>query len=103
MPLKQPQPALVEGFHVLIRLGQEPAEARLISSLGKFAIDSHNPLLFADHRSGQLFGKMSALRFVSKHIAELLQCVLNDPGELDDTWHDRTVRECHVPPETSSN
>lgn len=99
MPLKPRQPPQVADFHVPIRLGQEPVEAGLVASPNKLAVDSQKGLPFGDHQSREVFGKVSALSFVSKYIPELLQSVLNGLGELGETSHDRTVRRCHVPSE----
>src|SRR3954470_17086553 len=52
-------------------------------------MDAQDGLAFGDHQPGEVLGEVPPLGLVLEEVAELIQGVLDDLGELDDAWHDQ--------------
>src|SRR5512142_2667801 len=60
----------------------------LVGGLGELVMDAQDGLPLGDEEPGEVLGEVAALALVSEEITVLSQGVLDDPGELDDPWHD---------------
>src|SRR5512142_907383 len=95
--LEQFQPPPVEGLAIPHGLGKEAVEAGLVGGLGELVMDAQDGLPLGDEEPGQVLGEVAALALVSEEITVLSQGVLDDPGELDDPWHDQMLRSPTAP------
>src|SRR4030095_9008027 len=81
------QAAVVERLDVPRHLIQSMVQTGLVGGNHKLAVDPTDGLLFSNHQSREVFGKMAPFRFVGKQIAKDIHRVLHDGWKVHNGWH----------------
>ena len=95
--LEQVQAPAVEVVDVPRGLGEEAVEAGLVGGPGELAMDAEDGLPLGDEEAGEVLGEVAALALVGEEVAVLGQGVLDELGELDDSWHEQMLRSPTAP------
>ena len=77
---------------VPVGLGEKAIEARLVGGLGELVVDAEDGLPLGDEETGEVFGEVTTLALVGEEVAVLGQGILDELGELDDSWHEQMLR-----------
>jgi hypothetical protein len=72
-------------------------EAGLVGGVCELVMDAQDGLPLGDDQAREVFGEVAALTLVGEEVAVLGQSLLDEPGELDDAWHDRMPRSPTAP------
>jgi hypothetical protein len=100
--LQDVQTFLVERLFIPNRVGEKPIEARLIRRVRKLAVDGRDVFLARHEQAGNVFGKVSSLRFARKYVGEVRQRLEHDLRKFDDRGHGHFLRELRAPSDTTS-
>jgi len=86
--LKYLKPSVIEGMNIPLDIREPAIEAGLVRSTDKLMADPANGLLFRDHESRKIIGKMTLFRLIDKQITKLLHGFPDDRGILDNCRHE---------------
>ena len=96
------QTSLVERLLVPDHVIEELVQARLIRRVGELAVDGRDVFLACHQQAGEVFGKVSSLRFAGKEVGEVRQRLEHDLRKLDDRGHGHFLRKQRAPSKTTA-
>ena len=89
--LQEVEPPLIHLAHIPGGVGQEAIQAGLVTCRGELPVDGGDILAGSDIQTGEVLGKVAALRFVGQQVTELPHSFLHNLGKLDNASHDRVL------------
>ena len=96
------QTSLVQRLLIPDHVVEELVQTRLVGRVGKFAVDGRDVFLARNEQAGDVFGKVSSLRFARKYISEVRQRFEHDLRELDDRGQGHFLHQLCAPSNTNT-